>query len=246
VRRQASSSRCGSHARIERTRRAETILFCVACVFVMTGGFARQVRAQELGSPTNDPQAISDSALSWADQADFGTVQMTPCHRCRRACLRRSLRCGWLPKRKLPAPAFRRLKAPSRSKTRMHPPGRNASWRWRNRGSLLAPARSADTPFLDHGRRDHGTQSRAQPPELPHPGPEGFDISLDSWWDNLKEGWEFDPNAFSRISSRTRTIGGIYFTAARSNGYDYWQSIPFAALGSLHRGSTSVRPTARR
>lgn len=58
-------------------------------------------------------------------------------------------------------------------------------------------------------------------------------VGLDSWRRNLREGWEFDDNHFSTNQFDHPYSGNINFNAARSNGFDYWSSIPFAALGSF-------------
>jgi hypothetical protein len=58
-------------------------------------------------------------------------------------------------------------------------------------------------------------------------------VTLKSWGDNFREGWEFDDNHFSTNQFAHPYSGNINFNAARANGHDYWQSIPFAALGSL-------------
>jgi|1186.fasta_scaffold368114_2 hypothetical protein len=58
-------------------------------------------------------------------------------------------------------------------------------------------------------------------------------VTLKSWGENFKQGWEFDANHFSTNQFAHPYSGNINFNAARANGLDYWQSIPFAALGSL-------------
>jgi hypothetical protein len=58
-------------------------------------------------------------------------------------------------------------------------------------------------------------------------------VTLDSWKQNLREGWEFDDNHFSTNQFDHPYSGNINFNTARSNGFDFWSSIPFAALGSF-------------
>jgi hypothetical protein len=59
------------------------------------------------------------------------------------------------------------------------------------------------------------------------------DVTPETWGRNLREGWEFDDNHFSTNQFAHPYHGNINFNTARSNGLDYWSSIPFAALGSL-------------
>lgn len=50
--------------------------------------------------------------------------------------------------------------------------------------------------------------------------------------DNLKNGFEWDDNRFYVNHVYHPYQGSLYFTAARANGYSYWQSIPWAFAGS--------------
>jgi hypothetical protein len=59
------------------------------------------------------------------------------------------------------------------------------------------------------------------------------DVTPETWARNLREGWEFDDNNFNTNQFAHPYHGNINFNTARSNGLDYWSSIPFAALGSL-------------
>ncbi len=59
------------------------------------------------------------------------------------------------------------------------------------------------------------------------------DVTPETWGRNLREGWEFDDNNFNTNQFAHPYHGNINFNTARSNGLDYWSSIPFAALGSL-------------
>jgi len=61
----------------------------------------------------------------------------------------------------------------------------------------------------------------------------GFDIGPDSWWDNLRHGFEFDDNHFNTNQWAHPFQGNLYFNTGRTNGYEYWQSMPFAFLGSF-------------
>jgi hypothetical protein len=61
----------------------------------------------------------------------------------------------------------------------------------------------------------------------------GFRIGFDSWAENLKNGFEWDDNSFSTNQFAHPYHGSIYFNAARDNGYDYWESIPFTFGGSF-------------
>jgi len=50
---------------------------------------------------------------------------------------------------------------------------------------------------------------------------------------NIKTGFVWDNDMFLTNLFLHPYHGGLYFNAARSNGFNYWQSVPFAAGGSL-------------
>ena len=58
-------------------------------------------------------------------------------------------------------------------------------------------------------------------------------VGFNSWKDNLKTGWEWDNDRFAMNNFFHPFSGGMYFNAARANGYSFFESIPFAAFGSL-------------
>lgn len=58
-------------------------------------------------------------------------------------------------------------------------------------------------------------------------------IGFNSWRDNLKNGWEWDQDRFGMNFFFHPYTGGAYFSGARSVGYNFWESIPFTAGGSL-------------
>ena len=59
-----------------------------------------------------------------------------------------------------------------------------------------------------------------------------FRVGLNSWWENLRYGFEWDDNSFQVNQFGHPYQGGNYFTAGRSNGMSFWESAPLAALGS--------------
>ena len=61
---------------------------------------------------------------------------------------------------------------------------------------------------------------------------EGFRISLSSWKENLINGFEWDDNNFITNQYAHPYHGSFYFNAARSNGYSFWESLPFTFAGS--------------
>ncbi len=61
----------------------------------------------------------------------------------------------------------------------------------------------------------------------------GFRIGFNSWQENFENGYEWDDNSFATNQFAHPYHGSLYFNAARSNGYDFWQSIPFAFAGSF-------------
>jgi len=58
-------------------------------------------------------------------------------------------------------------------------------------------------------------------------------FTLQSWADNIKYPWQWDNNAFLNNQFSHPYHGNLYFNAARSNGYNFWQSVPWAFGGSL-------------
>jgi hypothetical protein len=59
-----------------------------------------------------------------------------------------------------------------------------------------------------------------------------FRKSWDSFVDNLKNGFEWDDNNFSTNHFLHPYHGSLYMTGARSNGNNFWESIPYAFVGS--------------
>jgi hypothetical protein len=58
-------------------------------------------------------------------------------------------------------------------------------------------------------------------------------IGFNSWKSNIKQGWEWDKDRFGMNYFFHPFSGGMYFNAARANGYSFYESVPFAFLGSL-------------
>ncbi|GGK78568.1 hypothetical protein GCM10011405_28040 [Rufibacter glacialis] len=58
-------------------------------------------------------------------------------------------------------------------------------------------------------------------------------VSVDSWKRNLRSEPEWDTDEFGINFIGHPYQGTLYFNAARSQGYNYWQSLPFAVGGSL-------------
>jgi len=58
-------------------------------------------------------------------------------------------------------------------------------------------------------------------------------LSPETWQHNLEEGFEWDDNDFSTNHWAHPYHGSTYFNAGRSNGFDFWESTPFAAAGSF-------------
>lgn len=58
-------------------------------------------------------------------------------------------------------------------------------------------------------------------------------ISLKSWGDNLAFPWQWDNNKFINNQFSHPYHGSLYFNSGRVNGYDFWQSTPWALGGSL-------------
>ena len=58
-------------------------------------------------------------------------------------------------------------------------------------------------------------------------------VSPRTWWFNISHGFFFDDNHFSTNMFAHPFHGSLYFNAARTNGLNYWESIPFAIMGSF-------------
>ena len=59
------------------------------------------------------------------------------------------------------------------------------------------------------------------------------EVGLNSWKHNLKTGWEWDNDRFGINFIGHPYSGSISYNAARSNGYNYYQSTAFSIGGSL-------------
>lgn len=59
------------------------------------------------------------------------------------------------------------------------------------------------------------------------------ELSLNSFRKNINKGFEWDPNAFSGNMFQHPYHGNLFFNTARTNGYDFWGSVPFAFAGSF-------------
>lgn len=58
-------------------------------------------------------------------------------------------------------------------------------------------------------------------------------IGPSTWKYNIQKGWEWDNDRFGINFIGHPYSGSYYFNIARSNGYNFWQSFPFAVEGSL-------------
>ncbi len=63
-------------------------------------------------------------------------------------------------------------------------------------------------------------------------GGAGFRTGFRSWEENLINGFEWDDNNFNTNQFAHPYHGNLYFNAARSNGYSFWESVPFVFAGS--------------
>ena len=57
--------------------------------------------------------------------------------------------------------------------------------------------------------------------------------TLNSWRDNFENGFVWDNDVFSTNLFMHPYHGNLYFNSARSQGLTFWESAPFAAIGSL-------------
>lgn len=58
-------------------------------------------------------------------------------------------------------------------------------------------------------------------------------VGFNAWKHNLTSAWEWDTDRFGMNFLGHPYSGGLNFMSARSNGYNFWQSIPFAVGGSI-------------
>ncbi|MCX6560207.1 MAG: DUF3943 domain-containing protein [Candidatus Aminicenantes bacterium] len=58
-------------------------------------------------------------------------------------------------------------------------------------------------------------------------------VGLTSWKNNFLKGWQWDIDPFNTNFFFHPYSGGAFFNSARSNGYGYFSSVPFALMGSL-------------
>lgn len=58
------------------------------------------------------------------------------------------------------------------------------------------------------------------------------EVSIKTWKNNFKYGWEWDTDNFGTNFLSHPRAGSDYFNVARSNGYGFWGSLPFALIGS--------------
>ncbi|MCP4292005.1 MAG: DUF3943 domain-containing protein [bacterium] len=61
----------------------------------------------------------------------------------------------------------------------------------------------------------------------------GFRIGIQSWKENMINGFEWDDNNFATNQFGHPYQGNFYYTAARSSGFSFWESTPFVFAGSL-------------
>jgi len=58
-------------------------------------------------------------------------------------------------------------------------------------------------------------------------------VGFNSWKHNIKTGWEWDQDRFGMNYFFHPFSGAMFFNTARVNGYSFFESVPFAFLGSL-------------
>ena len=70
-------------------------------------------------------------------------------------------------------------------------------------------------------------------------------VGTRSWWSNLEGGFTWDDDAYGANQLAHPYHGGLYFNSARASGYDFWNSTPFVAAGSLswELFTENVRPS---
>jgi len=57
-------------------------------------------------------------------------------------------------------------------------------------------------------------------------------ITPETWWTNMKRGWEWDLDDFAVNQIGHPYQGNNYFTTGRANGLNFWESAALTAFGS--------------
>jgi len=57
-------------------------------------------------------------------------------------------------------------------------------------------------------------------------------VSSESWWQNISSGWEYDGDNFETNNFAHPYHGNLFFNAARTNGYNFWESTAWSLSGS--------------
>ncbi|MDH4069855.1 MAG: DUF3943 domain-containing protein [Ignavibacteria bacterium] len=65
-----------------------------------------------------------------------------------------------------------------------------------------------------------------------HPEDNWARVDADTWWNNLSKAWEYDGDNFLTNQFAHPYHGALFFNAARTNGYSFWESYPFSLAGS--------------
>ena len=63
-------------------------------------------------------------------------------------------------------------------------------------------------------------------------GHDSAKVTPETWWDNMKAGWEWDLNDFKTNQFGHPYQGNNYFTAGRANGMSFWEAGALTAFGS--------------
>jgi hypothetical protein len=58
-------------------------------------------------------------------------------------------------------------------------------------------------------------------------------VGFNSWKHNIQTGWEWDNDRFAMNNFFHPISGAMSFNGGRANGYSFYESVPFSALGSL-------------
>lgn len=64
-------------------------------------------------------------------------------------------------------------------------------------------------------------------------GVDWVDVTPEIWWQNISGGWEYDGDSFQTNYVSHPYHGSLFFNAARSNGYDFWDSMVFNLSASI-------------
>ena len=98
---------------------------------------------------------------------------------------------------------------------------------WESRSHFwIAVAELAVVEFIPWAMAKWGTK-------WDNPEENWANVSIESWWNNIKSGWGYDGDAFLTNYFAHPYHGNLYYNVGRTNGFDFWESCAWSFSGSL-------------